>query len=108
GGGACGWGSDGTTTGLDAPRCGRGPPPARCFSRRARGGGGAPPLSCEAPPCGGCAAAVAPLRRPSTTPMPQAVELRTRADAEAMLAASHAHPVVLLKHSALCFGSARG
>lgn len=40
--------------------------------------------------------------------MPQAVELRTRADAEAMLAASHARPVVLLKHSALCLGSMRG
>ena len=40
--------------------------------------------------------------------MAQVTELTTTDDAEAMLAASHARPVALLKHSALCFGSMRG
>jgi thioredoxin 1 len=39
--------------------------------------------------------------------MPPFTDLRTRADAEAMLAASHARPVVLFKHSAACGASAR-
>ena len=40
--------------------------------------------------------------------MAQVRELRTTADAEAMLAASHEAPVVLLKHSVACPVSARG
>lgn len=40
--------------------------------------------------------------------MAQAIELRTTDDAEAMLAASRERPVALLKHSSMCFGSARG
>lgn len=41
-------------------------------------------------------------------PMAPFTELRTRDDADAMLAASHLQPVVLLKHSTLCVASARG
>ena len=40
--------------------------------------------------------------------MAQVIELRTADDAEAMLAASHERPVALLKHSSMCFASARG
>jgi thioredoxin 1 len=40
--------------------------------------------------------------------MPQVTELRTSEDADAMLAASHARPVVVLKHSIACGGSMRG